>query len=79
MIFTACPLKGPHLAARSLAEAHRLSEDFLLHVKDEDLAVAAEFYSPEHFGGSKRWAPKLHASPPSLNPVIENSSELNRE
>ena len=62
VIFTACPSKGRHSAARSLAEADRLSDNFLSHVKDESLAVPAEFYSPEQLGGSKLWGPKLHAA-----------------
>jgi glutaredoxin len=62
VIFTACPSNGRHSAARSLAEADRLSDNFLSHVKDESLAVPAEFYSPEQLGGSKLWGPKLHAT-----------------
>ena len=61
VIFTACPSKGRHSAARSLAEADRLSNNFLSHIKDESLEIPAEFYSPELIGGSKRWGPKLHA------------------
>ena len=64
VIFTACPLKGPNSAARSLATVNRLSENFLTHTKDQTLAVPAEFFSPERIGGSKRWAPRIRASPP---------------
>ena len=59
VIFTACPLKGPNSAARSLATVNRLSENFLTHTKDQTLAVPAEFFSPEQIGGSKRWGPKI--------------------
>lgn len=59
VILTACPLQGRVAAAKSLDRDERLSENFLMHIKDVPLEAEAEFYPLEQAGGSRRWAPML--------------------